>query len=151
MGLTVDQIGRSMVAATSSSRFTQPNYWRDPASGVAYQVQVEVPQSRMSSIEDIQGIPVNHSKGASTLVGDVASVNFGSMQGEYDRYNQTLMLTITGNIQGADLGSVSTAVNEAIKRAGEIPKGVSVTSELQITRCSLSIDKQETGGFLLIN
>ena len=41
LGVTVEQIGRSLVAATSSSRFTQPNYWRDPASGVAYQVQVD--------------------------------------------------------------------------------------------------------------
>ena len=44
LGVTVEQIGRSLAAATSSSRFIQPNYWRDPASGVAYQVQVEIPQ-----------------------------------------------------------------------------------------------------------
>lgn len=150
MGLTVDQIGRSMVAATSSSRFTQPNYWRDPASGVAYQVQVEVPQSRMSSIEDIQGIPVNNSKGSSTLLGDVASINFGSMQGEYDRYNQARMLTITGNIQGADLGSVSAAVNEAIKRAGEIPKGVSVNVRGQVPAMQSTLTSLGTGLLLAI-
>ncbi len=150
MGLTVDQIGRSMVAATSSSRFTQPNYWRDPASGVAYQVQVEVPQSRMSSIEDIQGIPVNNSKGSSTLLGDVASINFGSMQGEYDRYNQARMLTITGNIQGADLGSVSAAVNEAIKHAGEIPKGVSVNVRGQVPAMQSTLTSLGTGLLLAI-
>ena len=150
MGLTIDQIGRSMVAATSSSRFTQPNYWRDPASGVAYQVQVEVPQSRMSSIEDIQGIPVNNSKGSSTLLGDVASVNFGSMQGEYDRYNQARMLTITGNIQGADLGSVSAAVNEAIKRAGEIPKGVNVNVRGQVPAMQSTLTSLGTGLLLAI-
>ncbi|MGH9766829.1 MAG: efflux RND transporter periplasmic adaptor subunit [Blastocatellia bacterium] len=53
LGVTVEQIGRSLVAATSSSRFTQPVYWRDPASGTAYQVQVEIPQSRIASIEDV--------------------------------------------------------------------------------------------------
>ena len=150
MGLTVDQIGRSLVAATSSSRFTQPNYWRDPASGVAYQVQVEVPQSRMSSIEDIQSIPVNASKGTSTLVGDVASINFGSMQGEYDRYNQARMLTITGNIQGADLGSVSAAVNEAIKRAGEIPKGVNVNVRGQVPAMQSTLNSLGLGLLLAI-
>ncbi len=31
LGVTVEQVGRSLVAATSSSRFTQPVYWRDPA------------------------------------------------------------------------------------------------------------------------
>ena len=32
-GLTMANVARSLVAATSSSRFVDPNYWRDPASG----------------------------------------------------------------------------------------------------------------------
>src|SRR6185369_11292869 len=84
MGVTVEQVGRSLVAATSSSRFTQPVYWRDPASGTAYQVQVEIPQARMSSIEDIQSIPVtNGANGARALAGDVAEISYGTMVGEY--------------------------------------------------------------------
>ena len=34
MGLTTTDITRSTVAATSSSRFTSPNYWADPKSGI---------------------------------------------------------------------------------------------------------------------
>ena len=49
LGVTVDQVGRSFAAATSSSRFVAPNYWADPRSGIAFQVQVEVPQARMTS------------------------------------------------------------------------------------------------------
>ena len=30
LGVTVDQIGRSFAASTSSSRFVAPNYWADP-------------------------------------------------------------------------------------------------------------------------
>src|SRR5213596_2656126 len=58
LGVTVDQVGRSLVAATSSSRFVQPNYWLDRSSGIAYQVQVEIPQFRMSSLEDVESVPV---------------------------------------------------------------------------------------------
>ena len=57
LGVTVEQVSRSLVAATSSSRFTQPNYWRDPTSGNAYQVQAEIPQSQMKSIEDVESVP----------------------------------------------------------------------------------------------
>ena len=60
-GLTTQDVARSLVAATSSSRFTEPNYWRDPASGIGYQVQVEIPQNRMQSIEDVREIPVMRS------------------------------------------------------------------------------------------
>ena len=49
LGVTVDQVGRSFAAATSSSRFVAPNYWADPRTGIAFQVQVEVPQPRMTS------------------------------------------------------------------------------------------------------
>ena len=48
LGVTADQIGRSLTDATSSSRFTVPNFWPDPRSGVGYQVQVEVPAPRMN-------------------------------------------------------------------------------------------------------
>lgn len=153
LGLTVEQVGRSLVAATSSSRFTQPNYWRDPASGVAYQVQVEIPQARIASLEDIQTLPATSNatgKGATPLIGDVASLSYGTAPGEYDRYNQARMLTITGNISGADLGSVSAAVNDAIKRAGEVPRGVSVNVRGQVPAMQSTLTGLGTGLLLAI-
>jgi multidrug efflux pump subunit AcrB len=132
LGVTVEQVGRSLIAATSSSRFTQPVYWRDPASGTAYQVQVEIPQARMNSIEELQSIPVNTANGARALAGDVAEMSYGTMVGEYDRYNQQRMVTIIGNIAGQDLAGVAREVNEAIRRAGEAPRGVTVAVRGQV-------------------
>lgn len=132
LGVTVEQIGRSLLAATSSSRFVQPTYWRDPSSGVAYQVQVEVPQSQMSSLEDIENIPAMVSGSQGPFIRDVAEVTYGSMPGELDRYNQQRMVTLTANIQGNDLGSVSREVSSAISRAGEPPRGVTVAIRGQI-------------------
>ena len=43
LGVTAEQVGRSLSEATASSRFTTPNYWADPKTGVAYQVQVQYP------------------------------------------------------------------------------------------------------------
>ena len=129
LGLSVEQIGRSLVAATSSSRFTQPVYWRDPASGTAYQVQVEIPPSRIASIEDVLTLPVGSSPGSgrkTPLVGEVAQLSYGSMPGEIDRYNQQRMVTLIGNISGSDLGRVLVEVDSAIGRAGEPPRGVTV-------------------------
>jgi hypothetical protein len=57
LGVTVEGVGRSLVAATSSSRLVAPNYWKDPKSGNAYQLQVKIPQSLMTSIGDIENIP----------------------------------------------------------------------------------------------
>jgi multidrug efflux pump subunit AcrB len=76
LGVTVDEIARSMVAATSSSRFTTPNYWRDPASGVAYQVQVEYPQHLMNSPEEVETIPVVNQMDKKVYLRDSAYFTF---------------------------------------------------------------------------
>jgi multidrug efflux pump subunit AcrB len=57
-GLTMADVIRSVVPATSSSRFTQPNYWRDPNSGQAFQIQVQLPQNRIQSVDSLGSLPV---------------------------------------------------------------------------------------------
>jgi multidrug efflux pump subunit AcrB len=132
LGVTVDQVGRSLVAATSSSRLVAPNYWKDPKSGNAYQVQVEIPQSAMTSIRDIQGVPVMVDGGQRPLVSDVADVGYGSMPGEYDRYNQQRMVTLVSNVSGEDLGRAAAEIDQALERAGPPPRGVNVDVRGQI-------------------
>src|SRR5206468_11615732 len=53
-GLSMANVARSLTAATSSSRFVDPNYWRDPVSGNAFQIQVEIPQNKMASLTDLE-------------------------------------------------------------------------------------------------
>src|SRR6266446_811831 len=57
-GVTPSDVGRSLVAATSSSRYTELNFWRDPGSGNGFQIQVELPQAKIASIEDVADLPV---------------------------------------------------------------------------------------------
>src|SRR5438477_12018002 len=44
LGASMAQVSRALVPATWSSRFVVLNFWADPNSGVAYQVQVQIPQ-----------------------------------------------------------------------------------------------------------
>lgn len=149
LGVTVEQIGRSLTAATSSSRFIQPNYWRDPASGVAYQVQVEIPQARMNSVEEIESVPVL--PGAhGPFIRDVAQVGLGTAPGQYDRYNQQRMITITSNVSGQDLGGAAREVGEAIRRAGEVPRGVTVNVRGQVPPMNQTLSGLQTGLLLAV-
>src|SRR5260370_39770459 len=83
LGVTTGSVGRSFLAATSSSRFVAPNYWADPKSGVAYQVQVQGPQSDVTSIQDVEHIPVTQGAAEHPLMGDGAQVSYGTVVGEY--------------------------------------------------------------------
>jgi len=132
LGVNVEQVGRSLVAATSSSRFVTPNYWADPRSGIGYQVQIELPQPQVASIQDIANIPITRSDALHPLVGDVAQVRNGTMVGEYDRLNGQRMITISANVVGEDLGRASSRVDKAIQAVGTPPRAVTVRVRGQI-------------------
>jgi multidrug efflux pump subunit AcrB len=133
MGVTVDQVGRSFAAATSSSRFVAPNYWADPRTGIAFQVQVEIPQPQMTSIDDLRVVPVSHDQSLHPLLGDVARIENGTVVGEYDRINGQRMVTMSANVAGSDLGRAAASIDEAIGRAGAPPRGTTVSVRGQIS------------------
>ncbi len=132
-GVTTEDVAKSLVAATSSSRFVVPNYWRDAKTGIAYQVQVEVPQARMNSVQEVGMVPIKRTEGGQLLLRDVAEVAEGVMPGEYGRYNMRRVVSMTANIGGEDLGRVATRIDRALKAAGEPPRGVTVAVRGQIT------------------
>jgi multidrug efflux pump subunit AcrB len=132
LGVTTNQVARSLSEATYSSRFTTPNYWADPNTGIAYQLQVQYPQPRITSLEDVQNIPVMPGQFQHPLIGDLARVEDGTIMGEYDRRNGFRMLTLSANIAGQDLGKVSKSIDAAIQRAGTPPRGTAVQVRGQI-------------------
>ena len=132
-GVTAEEVARSLTSATSSSRFVVPNYWRDPASGIGYQVQVEVPQAEMRSPTDVQTVPVKANGTTPVLLRDVATIKLDTMPGQVDRYNMRRMVSMTANIEGEDLGRVAGRVAAAIEAAGPPPQGVHVDVRGQVT------------------
>jgi multidrug efflux pump subunit AcrB len=110
-----------------------PSYWADPRSGIAFQVQVQIPQPRMQTLEDLRVVPVGASAGGTEpLLGDLARIDNATIVGEYDRMNGQRMVTLTANVSGADLGRALDEVNAAIRRAGEVPRGASVAVRGQV-------------------
>jgi multidrug efflux pump subunit AcrB len=133
LGLTVDQIARSVETATWSSRFVSRNFWQDPVTGIGYQVQVEVPQSQMQTMDDLANIPlVSGGPSNHPNLGDVAHLSYGQVAGELDRYDMQRMISLTANVQGEDLGRAASQVDEAIRRAGPPPRGVEVHQRGQV-------------------
>ena len=150
MGVTVGDVARALVPATSSSRFTSPVYWADPSSGVAYQVQVEIPQARMNSMEELRNVPVNSLGGVSLPLRSVAGVQKGTAIGEYDRYNMQRQVSLTANVVGEDLGSVSRRLSVVLARLGPPPARVALAVRGQIAPMTAMFDSLGTGLVLAI-
>ena len=134
-GVSVAEVARSVVAATSSSRFVVPNYWPDPKTGIGYQVQVEIPYQAMNSLLQVETIPIQRPGGSQLLLRDVAQVSSGTMPGEYDRYNMKRVVSLTANIAGSDLGRVAGQIDQAIIRAGQPPRASPCMSAARLCRC----------------
>lgn len=131
MGVTATQVSRSLVAATSSSRFTDKNLWLDNTKGLAYQVQIQIPEFEMTSVDDIRNIPLQSGQQRPTL-NDVATFSEELAPGQYDRSGPNRLVTITANLHQIDLGAASKAVTRAIADAGEPPRGVLVEFRGQV-------------------
>ncbi|SPF45297.1 Acriflavin resistance protein [Candidatus Sulfopaludibacter sp. SbA4] len=144
-GLTMSDVVHSVVPATSSSRFTQPNYWRDPGSGNAFQIQVQLPQNRLQSEEDIGEIPL--SKGQ---LRDFATLKPGTIPGLIERYNGQHVVSLTANIHGLTLGEASQKLNQALAGAGAPPRGVSVKMRGEIPALEQTLDGLRIGLLLAV-
>jgi multidrug efflux pump subunit AcrB len=128
LGIREGDVARALVPVTMSSRFTIPIYWADGKTGVSYSAQVQVPQTETKSLEDLRNVPV----GKGVALRSVASLTPGTVVGQYERYNMARVVSITANIQGADLGSVAEQVRKAIAEVGAPPPKTNVNLRGQI-------------------
>ena len=144
IGVTLDEISRSLVAATSSSRYTEKNLWIDPRSNISYGVQVEIPENQMTSMNDINEIPVLSNESRPVL-GDVADVKQDTSYGENDNIGAIPFLSVTANLNNKDLGTATKDVKAAIQSLGELPRGLTVETKGLSEVLSDTLSSLQTG------
>jgi len=123
LGVDMNDISRSLIASTSSSRYTDKNTWIDEKAGLSYNVQVQVPLNKMKSQSDMGEIPLL--KNASRpVLSDVATITPSFTYGENDNLGAMPYISVTANIDHTDLGTASEAVQKSITSLGELPRGM---------------------------
>ncbi|KEQ30849.1 acriflavin resistance protein [Pedobacter antarcticus 4BY] len=125
LGVDLNDISKSLIATTSSSRYTDKNTWVDEKIGLSYSVQVQVPFNQLKSKSDLEAIPLLKNSSRPVL-GDVASIESGLTYGENDNLGSTPFLSVTANLNDKDLGSANKDVAKAISSLGELPRGLLV-------------------------
>jgi multidrug efflux pump subunit AcrB len=122
----VEDAGKSLIAATSSSRFTQPNYWVDKSTGTAYQVQVQVPEYIMNDPGQVDNILLSSKNGKQVYMRDAATWKMENVEGEYDRLNQKRFITITANLHRKTVGTAIDDIDKIIVGMGKLPEGIKI-------------------------
>lgn len=125
LGLDAQDIAKSLVATTASSRYTSKNMWVGGMMHIAYDVQVQMPQHLLTSEDELANIPLSKNSDRPVL-GDVATITPVKTMGE--SYNDGTMgyTTVTANLHQADLERAKKDVELAIASLGELPKGINI-------------------------
>jgi multidrug efflux pump subunit AcrB len=125
VGVDMSDVSRSLIASTSSSRYTEKNTWIDEKAGLSYSVQVQVPLDKMKTEQDMNNIPLLKNQ-VRPVLGDVATIKHTETHGENDNLGAMPYLSVTANIDHTDLGTASKDVKAAIAGLGELPRGLFV-------------------------
>jgi multidrug efflux pump subunit AcrB len=123
LGVDMNDISKSLIASTSSSRYTDKNIWVDEKAGLSYNVQVQIPLNQMKSKEQINEIPLLRNS-LRPILGDVATITPGMTYGENDNLGAMPYLSVTANLYDTDLGTAGTDVRKAVASLGELPRGL---------------------------
>ena len=126
LGVREMDVAKSLVPATTSSRFTLPIYWSDPKTGISMSVQVQIPQTQTKSLEDLRNVPITAAAGKTVPLRNIAAISQGTTPGTYERYNMARTVSITANIHGAALGTAAEQVRAAIAEVGAPPPKTAV-------------------------
>ena len=136
LGLTQRDVATNLLVSLSGSLQTAPSFWVNPRNNVSYPLVVQVPQSSLKSLNDLQNIPVGSSQDAvseSPLLGAVATVNRGQGEAVVSHYDVQPTIDIFGSTQERDLGNVAHDIDQILKdTAKDVPKGSFVVVRGQV-------------------
>ncbi|MGA2124853.1 MAG: efflux RND transporter permease subunit [Xanthobacteraceae bacterium] len=117
VGLTEQQIANGLNTSLSSSFQVSPNFWADPKTGIPYQVAVQTPEYRLSSMSDLDNTPLMLSgrDGSNVeMLSNVATLERQPMQTLITHSNIQRTFDIYANVQDRDLGAIEADLNRIL-------------------------------------
>jgi multidrug efflux pump subunit AcrB len=134
VGLNAADVAGNMLYSLSGSFQTSPAFWLSK-NGVVYNVAVQSPQYRINTLDDLMRTPVSHAGSGypEQLLGNLVNVKPSIEPAVVSHYNITQTVDIYADVDGRDLGSVSSAINKLVTAARPtLPRGARVTLRGQV-------------------
>jgi CzcA family heavy metal efflux pump len=132
VGLTARDVAQGVLVSLSGSFQTSPNFWLNPRNDVTYQVAVQAPQYRMTSMQDLMTIPVTSPQGTQ-LMGNLVQVSPVVRPATVNHYNVQSVIDVYASTQDRDLGAVAVDTNKVLKTFdGHLPRGTRIVVRGQV-------------------
>jgi multidrug efflux pump subunit AcrB len=134
VGLTQRDVANSLLISLTGSGATTTNFWLNYKNGVSYQVVVQTQQYRVASLDELHRTPVAVAGQTSPqLLSNLADFSRTITPLSLNHYNVQPVFDVYASVQGTDLGSVSSQVNQIIEKyQGQIAKASSIVVRGQV-------------------
>jgi CzcA family heavy metal efflux pump len=132
VGLAARDVAQSVLVSLSGSFQTSPNFWLNPRNEVTYQVAVQSPQYRMTSMQDLMTIPVTSPQGTQ-LLSNLVQLYPVARPATVNHYNVQPVIDVYASTQDRDLGAVAAETDKVLKTFdGQLPRGTHIVVRGQV-------------------
>jgi multidrug efflux pump subunit AcrB len=132
VGMTAANVAQSALVSLSGSFQTSPNFWLNPQNEVTYQMAVQSPQYRMTSLQDLLDIPVTSPQGPQ-LMGNLVQLSPATRAATVSHWNVAPVIDIYASTQDRDLGAVAAETDKVLKSFdGHLPRGTRIVVRGQV-------------------
>jgi len=155
LGITERDVTTSILTSLSSSLIFSPSQWLDTKNGVSYSVAVQTPQHIVNSIQAIGRTPLTASQFDGTVpppqfLDNVASISHEIEAQGINHYTVQRVVDVDCGVEGADLGSVTSAVQKKIAALTNLPPGTSIKIQGESNAMQQSFSSMGSGLILAI-
>jgi multidrug efflux pump subunit AcrB len=128
-GISSGAVANSLSVSLSGSGAATQNFWLNYKNGVSYQVVVQVPQYRVSSMNDLFRLPIGvGGQGPTQFLGNLATFTRTTTPLSLNHYNVQPVFDVLANVQDTDLGSVVDAVDGLLRKyRAQLSKASTIT------------------------
>ena len=117
--LTEQQAAQQMNISLSGSFQVSPNFWVDPKNGIPYQLWVQTPEWRNSSMNALKTTPIftqtdGNDPGVTQMLASIATVKRRPIQTVINHVNTQPTFDVLANTQHMDLGTVSRKIDTIV-------------------------------------
>lgn len=145
LGMSERDVVNSVLVSLSSSSLVAPSFYVNPENNVNYIVAVQIPLREITSIGDLQSIPITPPVVGGPLqplpapvpasvpqvpaqpLANLASVYHRVSPANITHYTVQRTINVDATVEGRDLGSVAGGIQKKIAELGELPPGTRVT------------------------
>jgi len=134
VGIQARDVAQSVLVSLSGSFQTAPNFWLNPKNGVTYQMAVQTPQYRMTSLQDLMNVPVNDPAArAPQVLGNLVHLSPVVRPAVVSHYNAQPVIDVYASTQGRDLGGVAADTNQILDQFQKhLPRGTRIDVRGQV-------------------